>query len=734
MFRTYIIVFSLAFFISIFNAHAQVCNELVKICNDNSINSITIDDSTNYKFYFDTCVGINDFEYSNVEWYLLNIKQDGTLAFELTSSGSEFYFIIWGPNPDCSTVLSDYPIRAGLDDDSPTIGLSDSDPDTCAVPGDSDGFVNSINAVKGEQYILAIIRNAGNASTTADLKWTGTSQIDCTTRLNINLCYGDYIPNVPTGDYYEWYPGLETTQSIQVFNDGVYTVSVQDSSFTTIEQLEYTVTVYEEPQVQLPLSVPVFCSDNPVTLDGTPTNISDMNTSEVTYQWFLNNAAITGATQYDYAPIQSGDYYVEVSNNGVCVNASNTVSIVVEQPPDAGSNGTLEICQGDTFTTTNLFNALDGTPDSGGTWSPTIPVVGQNVYTVTGNTPCGNASSTVTVSEVNISAITVGPFDICDNQKNNIVLNDYSSQIINGQPNVSVSYFSDPSRTTLIDPNISYTFNSTTQSQTIYYTIEHNTLTCTAEGTFDLILLDPISLPAFAQNDYYFCTNSSVFVSPDNATIDTSLYTYTWEDANGLVIPSDPTIIEADISQAGIYHLVVESSGCVDSVTVEVFESGMSTLTEEDLEIIESNGENILIIPQGQYGLGDYVYSIDSSDDLDFIADTTFSGIDPGMHTLYIKDLNGCATKSIEFWVINFMKFFTPNGDGQNDYWHINNQPDSELYIYDRFGKLLSKISPQDIGWDGTYNGFPLPSDDYWYKIFMSDGTEKTGHFSLIRR
>ena len=68
MFRTYIIVFSLAFFISIFNTHAQVCNELVKICNDNSINSITIDDSTNYKFYFDTCVGINDFEYSNVKW------------------------------------------------------------------------------------------------------------------------------------------------------------------------------------------------------------------------------------------------------------------------------------------------------------------------------------------------------------------------------------------------------------------------------------------------------------------------------------------------------------------------------------------------------------------------------------------------------------------------------------------------------------------------------------------
>ena len=716
------------------HTHAQVCGELEKICSDNSVDALKIDDPTYYKFYFDTCVGIDEINFNNVKWYLINIKENGTLAFELTSTNSEFYFIIWGPDPNCSSVLDDYPIRAGLDDNSLSIGLLDSDPDTCAVPGDSDGFVNSIDVLRGEQYILAIIRNAGNANTTADLKWTGTAQIDCTTRRDIDLCKGDYIPDIPTGVYYEWSPGLETTSTIQVYNDGVYTVTVQDASFNTIEEIEFTVTVYEEPQVQLPTSIPVFCVDNPVTLDGTPKNIGAMNSSDVSYQWFLNNAAIAGATQHDYSPILTGDYYVEVLNNGVCISDSNTVAINVEQPPDAGTDGVLNICQGDTFTTTDLFNALNGTPDSGGTWSPSPPVVGQNVYTVQGNAPCGSVSSTVTLNELYISITPVGPFNICHNQKDDIYLNDYTAQIVNGQTDVSVSYFNDSGRTVPVDPDISFTFSSTTQTQTIYYTIHHNTITCTAEGQFDLILLNPIDLPVFGSNEYYFCSGNTIQISPDISTIDTSSYSYIWQDDTGLALPFDPTNFEVDISRSGIYYLFVASGSCNDSLSIEVFESGVSTLTEADLILTETNGENTLVIPQGQFGLGDYMYAVDSNDDNDFVFDTTFSGLSPGKHILYVKDLNGCGAKSIEFWVINFMKFFTPNGDGQNDYWHINNQPDTKIYIYDRYGKLLSVITPQDRGWDGTYNGLQLPSDDYWYKGVMNDGTEKTGYFSLIRR
>lgn len=88
--------------------------------------------------------------------------------------------------------------------------------------------------------------------------------------------------------------------------------------------------------------------------------------------------------------------------------------------------------------------------------------------------------------------------------------------------------------------------------------------------------------------------------------------------------------------------------------------------------------------------------------------------------------------------VIGIPKFFTPNGDGQNDYWNVkgvsvNFNANSTIYIYDRYGKLLKQITASSQGWDGTFTGQPLPSDDYWYTIKLDDGREAKGHFSLKR-
>jgi gliding motility-associated-like protein len=54
----------------------------------------------------------------------------------------------------------------------------------------------------------------------------------------------------------------------------------------------------------------------------------------------------------------------------------------------------------------------------------------------------------------------------------------------------------------------------------------------------------------------------------------------------------------------------------------------------------------------------------------------------------------------------------------------------SIIFIYDRYGKLITKINTNSDGWDGTFNGNPLPSDD-WYTAKLQDGRETKGHFSL---
>ena len=87
-----------------------------------------------------------------------------------------------------------------------------------------------------------------------------------------------------------------------------------------------------------------------------------------------------------------------------------------------------------------------------------------------------------------------------------------------------------------------------------------------------------------------------------------------------------------------------------------------------------------------------------------------------------------------------FPKFFTPNGDGVNDFWQFI-LPDSginpirQLFIFDRYGNLLAQVDPQSAGWDGTFNGSALPEGDYYYVVKCGDGSETaSGGVRIIRK
>ncbi|MEO9556158.1 MAG: T9SS type B sorting domain-containing protein, partial [Nonlabens ulvanivorans] len=135
-------------------------------------------------------------------------------------------------------------------------------------------------------------------------------------------------------------------------------------------------------------------------------------------------------------------------------------------------------------------------------------------------------------------------------------------------------------------------------------------------------------------------------------------------------------------------------------------------------------------------GLGDYEYCI--SLDEPFQDSPIFDNIAPGFYTAYVRDRNGCGTTTQDFSIVGYPRYFTPNNDGFHDYWQLIGvsvvfEPNSEIYIFDRYGKLLKQLSPQGPGWDGNYNGTPLPSSDYWFKATLMDGTTFSSHFTLKR-
>lgn len=128
-----------------------------------------------------------------------------------------------------------------------------------------------------------------------------------------------------------------------------------------------------------------------------------------------------------------------------------------------------------------------------------------------------------------------------------------------------------------------------------------------------------------------------------------------------------------------------------------------------------------------------YEYSLDN---INFQQSNTFTDLPPGIYTVYVRDLQGCTTVSKRLHLLYYPNFFTPNGDGENETWRIEfstAEPELIVYVYDRYGKLITNFGPQDQGWDGTFNGNPLPATDYWFVVERADGQIHKGHFSLLR-
>ncbi|MCS4237543.1 gliding motility-associated-like protein [Myroides gitamensis] len=119
-----------------------------------------------------------------------------------------------------------------------------------------------------------------------------------------------------------------------------------------------------------------------------------------------------------------------------------------------------------------------------------------------------------------------------------------------------------------------------------------------------------------------------------------------------------------------------------------------------------------------------------------------------GSHRVWVryKDQRSICPQYVDVFVLGYPRFFTPNGDGFNDTWNIptlKGHPEAVIYIYDRYGKLLSQFNPASGGWDGTFNGKQMPSTDYWFTVeYLEEAKQANqvprkvqykGHFSLKR-
>ena len=352
------------------------------------------------------------------------------------------------------------------------------------------------------------------------------------------------------------------------------------------------------------------------------------------------------------------------------------------------------------------------------------------VQVINDNTGCFDISQIsleVSLTSGNNSELKSCDDDGIEDGFKSFTLSDATPSILAGLPSdYNLAYYETYENALLEQNPLSNTFTNTiAYNQIIYARIENNNQ-CYGINELELTVF---KLPQLEEDDQtFFCidSNSDPVILNSGVIGNPSDYSYVWS--------SGETTEDIEISQGGTYTVTVtNTNSCSQSKSITVVNSNIATI--ETIAINDASSNNtISIVATGE---GDYEYALDNING-PYQDDTTFYDVSPDFHTVYVRDKNGCGIANETVSVIGFPNFFTPNGDGYNDTWHIYgintpSQSESKIYIFDRYGKLLKQLLYDSLGWDGTYNGNPMPTSDYWFYIKLGDNRIFRGHFTLKR-
>jgi gliding motility-associated-like protein len=550
------------------------------------------------------------------------------------------------------------------------------------------------------------------------------------------ICSGGVLAPLPTtstnGITGTWSPILNNTATTTY----TFTPTTGQCATTT------TLTITVNPNL-LPVFTPVSAICSGVTLSALPT--TSLNNITGTWAPALNN---TATTTYTFTPTA-----------GQCATTA-TMTINVNPNVTPLFNPVPAVCNGSTV----LPLPTTSTNGISGTWSPPQNTSITTLYTFTPTAGLCATSTTLTITVNPIVAPNFAPIpDVCSGATAPILATTSPSGIVGTWSPTTIS------NTT----NGSYVFTpaagqcSTTQILNVAITprvvTNFATIPAFCSGTVAPILAttspngvsgtwSPATISNTTSGSYIFTPNATecatsqtlnVVVNPlvEPDFVDLSICSGTTAplldttSPNGITGTWLPSSINNTAS--GAYVFTPDAPQCATAKTINVTVNPSNTLVAVDWVVTDAFAENQIVTIIAT-DAGNYLYQLDSGP---FQTSPIFENVALGMHSITVKDVNDCSTPITDnnVLVIGYPKFFTPNGDSFNDTWNIvgfEDQLNTRIYIFDRYGKLLKDISPSGSGWDGNYTGNPMPASDYWFTVEYSEQgviKEFKSHFSLKR-
>jgi len=477
--------------------------------------------------------------------------------------------------------------------------------------------------------------------------------------------------------------------------------------------------------------------------------------------------------------------------SGACYD-EESFTITIAPQPDAGTDANINICEGTVLTDADLFAQLGGTPDAGGAWSPAFAGPGVYTYTVAATAPCTtDATATVSVTEQpqpdapldvescdayilpalangnyfdapggggnalsagdvitttttlyvfspgngsctdmeNSFEVDITGFEISTNIENETCWQSQDGivhvNVFNTNLPLTVQLDSMPS--TIFNQN-AFSFDNLAAGNHTLTVIDQNG--CQSEVNFEILAGGP-NLDASIE-PIYLCdsglpSNTIAVTLSDPSIGNAVLYALDSTSPNDFIMPPNFGNIAPGNHSLSILH----TNGCLQEIPFNIGQVEPLSLSLANINVNEITATAIGGFPPYTYyfednpGTPSHTFSIDRS----------------GTFIVRVMDRNGCETSetiTLNLIEISIPNFFTPNNDGQNDYWRPRNMewfPDVQTYIFDRYGRKIKIIGAFDYGWDGQYESKPMPSGDYWYIVKLNDGSgrEFVGHFTLYR-
>ena len=434
----------------------------------------------------------------------------------------------------------------------------------------------------------------------------------------------------------------------------------------------------------------------------TVTSINALTPSGTSYSWSpttgVSNPNISNPT---FTPTTTTTYTVSISD--VCGDVTTedvTINVLSSALPTFAAVDA--ICNGDVLAPLPT-TSLEGFP---GTWSPALNNTITTTYTFR-PTSC----SAPTMGGVVVYSRLVDLTIVVNQQVNPLFT--AVADICNGDVLAPLPTISNDGITGTWSPALDNT-------TTTLYTFTPTAGLCANPATLTITVI-PITDPTFTAVDA-ICNGDFLAALPTTSN-------------NGVSGTWSPAL---DNTTTTTYTFTPNADECADPTTMTVVVVPVNVLTISAINLSEEFDTNQVISVTVSGGSGSYEYQLDNglwqfSSVFEYV-----TGCDE--HTVVVRDaIDTCNTEpETTVSIMEYPKFFTPNGDGFNDTWNIKclkDNPLARIRIFDRYGKLLLDFRPSQNAWNGTFNGQRLPGSDYWFvaNYLKSNGVEAQfrSHFSL---